>query len=270
MMVVGQYPTAGAEAEVSRGQFMMPEGMSLQVPFGRFVLPDGSLFLEGQGVKPTIKVSVDASNAASTSDVVLNAAVAAILGQASASTQGSAPSVPVPSLPTQSSSAQASGSPTPAATLQPAASAPTIDTVSQSQAVAASGIGTLESKASEQYPNFPKPGTQTYTVTLAATDQILWASGWCATTSDILTSNLKNMQFKFTLDGKDVSLSDFATADGSSNGQQCHEIFVALGNWPVGKHHITTTVTYTVKINDGISDYAPGNYISDYTVNVQP
>jgi C-terminal processing protease CtpA/Prc len=52
MLVVGQYPTAGVEAEVARGQFELPEGMSLQVPTGRFVLPDGSIFLEGQGVVP--------------------------------------------------------------------------------------------------------------------------------------------------------------------------------------------------------------------------
>jgi hypothetical protein len=43
MIVVGQYPTGGVEAEVSRGQFQLPNGLSLQVPTGRFVLPDGTL-----------------------------------------------------------------------------------------------------------------------------------------------------------------------------------------------------------------------------------
>ncbi len=46
--------------------------------------------------------------------------------------------------------------------------------------------------------------------------------------------------------------------------------YVALSNWPVGKHHIVTTATFTSKINDGTSDYAPGDYVLDYTVNVQP
>ena len=36
MIVVGQTPTAGIEAEVARGQFLLPEGMSLQAPTGRF------------------------------------------------------------------------------------------------------------------------------------------------------------------------------------------------------------------------------------------
>ena len=231
--------------------------MSLQIPFGRFVLPDGSLFLEGQGVKPTIKVPIDASNAASTDDVVLNAAVNAVLGQSSSSTQSSTPT-----------------SPTPSVTLQPAASAPTIDTISQSQTIASSGAPQLEDKATEQYSGFPSPGTQTYTVALSSTDQVLWTYGWCATTTDILNTNLKSIQLKFNLDGQDVPLSDFATVDGTetlqNTEQQCHTTYVALSNWPVGKHHIVTTATFTSKINDGTSDYAPGDYVLDYTVNVQP
>jgi len=258
MMVVGQYPTAGAEAEVSRGQFLLPEGISLQVPFGRFVLPDGSLFLEGQGVKPTIKVPIDASNAASTDDVVLNAAVKAVLGQASSS-------------PSQPSQGVSSTSPTPSATLLPAASAPTIDTVSQSKA-AYSNTPSLEDNAAEQYKSsdFSKPGTLTYTVSLSSTDQVIWSYGWCATTTDILNTDLKSIQLKFNLDGQDVPLSDFATDDSQQSGQQCHTFYVALSNWPVGQHHIVTTATFTNKINDGTSDYAPGNYVLDYQVSVQP
>jgi len=81
MMVVGQYPTGGIEAEVSRGQIKMPEGISMQFPTGREILPDGSLFLEGQGVQPTLKVPVDQSTALSSDDVVLQAAENAILGK---------------------------------------------------------------------------------------------------------------------------------------------------------------------------------------------
>jgi C-terminal processing protease CtpA/Prc len=81
IIVVGQYPTGGIEAEVSRGQIKMPEGISMQFPTGREVLPDGSLFLEGQGVQPTLKVPVDKSTALSSDDVVLQAAENAILGK---------------------------------------------------------------------------------------------------------------------------------------------------------------------------------------------
>ena len=81
MMVVGQYPTGGIEAEVSRGQIKMPEDISMQFPTGREVLPDGSLFLEGVGVQPTIKVPINETTVLSTDDVVLKAAEDAILGK---------------------------------------------------------------------------------------------------------------------------------------------------------------------------------------------
>ncbi len=80
-VIVGEYPTAGVEAEVSRGQVKMPEGINMQFPTGREVLPDGSLFLEGTGVQPTLKVPVNAANVLSTDDVVLTAAENSILGK---------------------------------------------------------------------------------------------------------------------------------------------------------------------------------------------
>lgn len=81
IIVMGQYPTAGVEAEVSRGQYKLPEDLSLQVPTGRFVLPDGSIFLEGKGVQPTRRVPIDEQTALSSEDVVLQAAEQAISGE---------------------------------------------------------------------------------------------------------------------------------------------------------------------------------------------
>jgi C-terminal processing protease CtpA/Prc len=71
MVVVGQYPTAGVEAEVARGQFKLPEGMSLQIPTGRFVLPDGSIFLEGVGVQPTERIAITQETVLSGNDPVI-------------------------------------------------------------------------------------------------------------------------------------------------------------------------------------------------------
>jgi C-terminal processing protease CtpA/Prc len=58
-IVVGQYPSAGVEAEVLRGPYWLPEDIFFQAPTGRYVLPDGALFLEGAGVAPTLRVPVD-------------------------------------------------------------------------------------------------------------------------------------------------------------------------------------------------------------------
>lgn len=78
MKVVGETPTAGVEAEVARGQFKMPEGISMQFPTGRFTRPDGSIFLEGKGVQPNVKVPVTAETVLSPGDAVLKAAEEAL------------------------------------------------------------------------------------------------------------------------------------------------------------------------------------------------
>ncbi len=80
MIVVGQYPTAGVEAEVARGQFRLPEGISLQVPTGRFTL-DGEVFLEGTGVEPTVRVPIDEETVLAEDDVVLRRAEQHLLDQ---------------------------------------------------------------------------------------------------------------------------------------------------------------------------------------------
>lgn len=251
MMVIGQYPTAGVEAEVSRGQFLLPEGMSLQVPFGRFLLPDGSLFLEGQGVKPTVKVPVDEHTAAATDDVVLKAALAAVTGQAGAGGGTAA-------------------NPTPSAPLAAAGAPPKMGSADQAMSALTSGAPFLEDKASEKYQSadYQKPGKLTFTVGLAPSDQVVWAYYWCATTQSVLDDNFKSIKLKFMLDGKDVT-SQMQKSDVPNNGQQCRVYFSSLGNWPAGSHHLATTATFANKINDGTSDYPAGDYLLDYTVNVQ-
>ena len=78
-IVVGYEPTAGVVAEVSRGSFDLPEGINIQMPTGRYVLPDASLFLEGSGVAPTLRVPFDGKTALSDDDAVYDAAEQALL-----------------------------------------------------------------------------------------------------------------------------------------------------------------------------------------------
>lgn len=79
--VVGQYSSAGVFASVVPGQYRLPDGLTLQLSIRRYTNEDGSLFLEGTGVVPTVRVPVDERTALAPGDVELEAAEALILRQ---------------------------------------------------------------------------------------------------------------------------------------------------------------------------------------------
>jgi C-terminal processing protease CtpA/Prc len=87
-LVVGMSPSAGIEAEVSRGQYLLPEGIGIQIPTGRFKDANGQLFLEGTGVVPNLKVPVTLKNLLSEKDVVLATAVRALNKRLAAAAAG--------------------------------------------------------------------------------------------------------------------------------------------------------------------------------------
>jgi hypothetical protein len=240
MIVVGQFSTGGVEAETARGSFNLPEGFSVTVPTGRFILSDGSIFLEGQGVPPTLKVPVDATTALSTEDVVLQAGIDVVLQPLGA---GVAPSA-----------------------------APKIADATDAEAAFTSGAAFLEDLARESYEpvTFSKPGTATYTVPLTDSETVIWSYVWCSANADTLAKNFENIQLKFMLDEKEVPVDSFATYELETGGQTCRLVYTALSDWTAGEHHIVTTATFKSKINDGTADYEPGDYILDYKVYLKP
>jgi C-terminal processing protease CtpA/Prc len=82
MIVVGHSPTAGVVSDASRGQFLLPEGFTFQFPTGRYILPDGTVFLEGQGTPLTARVPVDEDTVLSLDDILLTVAEAIVQGNA--------------------------------------------------------------------------------------------------------------------------------------------------------------------------------------------
>ncbi len=240
MIVVGEYPSAGVEAEVGRGQFLLPESMSFQAPTGRFTLPDGSIFLEGAGVQPTVKVPITAENVLSEEDVILNAAEKAVLEPAGA---GVTPSGP----PKVASAAEAEAGVTSA---QP-----------------------IEELAREQYTSAElsqMDSVFTYTIALDKSQDMLWSWGWCATSNEILKDNIEHITVKMTLDGEEIALDTFATFEGENSGQFCRFYYTLLSDWPAGQHGVQTLVTFDDPINDGTADYPTGSQTFQYNVYIKP
>ncbi len=240
-IVVGEYPTAGTEAEVSRGQFKMPEDISLQVPTGRFVNPDGSLFLEGQGVQPTLRVPITPETVLSDEDVVLKTAEEALLKPLGADITPSGP--------------------------------PKLEPPSQAQADLINGAAFLESKARQKPKDtdLNKPGTVTYVVPLQdPKEPVVWSYGWCAADKETLNANFQHIRLTFTLDGQTVPADKLSTIDYTPNGQVCRLVYAVLKDWPAGEHHLTIRATFLQPINDGFQDYPAGDYIQQYNVFVSP
>ncbi len=241
MIVVGQYPTGGVEAETARGTFNLPEGFSLTVPTGRFILPDGSIFLEGQGVPPTLRVPVDETTVFSTEDVVLQAGMNAALQPLGA---GITPSA-----------------------------APQVASAAEAEAALQSGAAFLEDLARESYDpavTFSKPGVAAYTVPLTEAESVIWAYAWCAADSETLAQNFENIQLKFVLNDKELPPVSLNTYDLETDGKVCRLVYTALSGWSAGEHHLVTTAAFTDKINDGFAEYESGDYILDYKVYLQP
>lgn len=239
MMVFGETPSAGVEAEVGRGQFELPEEISFQAPTGRFTNPDGSIFLEGQGVQITNPVPINAENVISGEDFILKAAERAILLPLGAGI-----------VPTGD---------------------PVVGTKAEANAYLSSGeIYILEDLAKEQYQEFLPGETYAYTLPIEGDQAALWSYIWCAKDQAILESNFKSIKLDFKLGEESPDPANLLTFDFPNSGQMCRLVAFKLSDWPVGEHHLTTTVTFTQKINDGFGDYPKGVYIYEYAVYVKP
>lgn len=240
MMVFGETPSAGVEAEVGRGQFQLPEGLSLQAPTGRFTLPDGSIFLEGKGVQPTNPVPVNVENVLSGKDYILDAALQAILQPDGA---GVTPT-----------------------------GAPIVTTADNAISFIQSGnANLLEDLAREQYSNPTQSSkTYTYTIPLKESQPLLWGFFWCAKDKTTLEANFENFKFTFLLDGNKPDPANLASVDFPNQGQSCRINVYQLIDWPAGEHHLSTQVTLVRKMNDGFTDFAKGSFTYDYTVYIKP
>ena len=239
--VVGMFPTSGTMADVGDGQIEMPDGIFMQFPTERFLLEDGSLFLQGTGVQPTLWVPRTFETVSSTEDVVLQWGENAVLLPLGA---GITPSAP-PRIMTQDETNTA------------------LSTADQ-----------FESKAREEYTTddyLLVPNDFTFTIELKKkTTTLLWAWGWCAADAATLEDNLSKLEVTFTLNGADVPLDSFLRLDYPSGGQSCTAYLAGLTDWQAGENVAVTTVNFTAPLNDGAYDFPAGAQVFTYNIFVKP
>lgn len=238
-IVVGMYPSGGIFAEVARGQFVLPEGMSVQVPTGRTVDADGDIVLEGVGVVPTVKVPITEETVLTNEDVELKAAQDAIFG-------------------VSPDDVQIEGG-------------PTLGSPASTKTALIANTPLLEQQAQEQYSadDLAEVGaTFTYTVALEQDTRLMWGYGWCATSRAILNQNYEHLKMEFAINGQPIALDKFYEDESATSGLFCKSYYVVVFRWPSGETKLQTVVTFEEKINDGVGDYEAGTQTFDYTVTL--
>ena len=219
--------------------FMMPEDTYVQMTVTREMDADGNIHIEGSGVEPDIRVPVTVESfqrELAGEDVILEEAEKVISQPKGAGVTPSAP--------------------------------PKFASKEEAENAFSSGASFLEEIAREQYTSeeVSVPGVFTYTVPLAESETLVWSYFWCTTTTEILDQNFSQIEVNFELNGEPVSLDKFVTADLPSSDTKCRVIYTALSDWKSGEHHLTTAATFKTPINDGMSEYPAGDYISEYSV----
>lgn len=238
-IVVGVYPSGGIFADVLRGQYVLPEGISIQIPTERFTNPDGSLFLEGTGVVPTVRVPVTEATVFTTDDVVLQAAEDALLG------------ISPDDLRIEDG--------------------PIVGAASTTEAALKASAKFLEEAAKEQYSGAQLSEmnkTFPYTINLDKDQRLIWGWGWCATSAEILADNFKHIKLAFSVNGAAIDQSQFYEISAEQSGLFCKSYYTVVYKWPSGQTKLQTVVTLDAKINDGTADYLAGKQTFEYTVTL--
>ena len=132
----------------------------------------------------------------------------------------------------------------------------------------------LQSLAKEQYTeeelDRKTPGTLTFTINIKDDKPTYFNYGWCTKTEEILKQNFEHIEIKLYFNDKELGKDvvhpvTFTRPDGLL----CLDFGVMMSDWPNGKYNLEAVASFKEKINDGLADYAAGDYIYIYNVTVE-
>ncbi len=146
---------------------------------------------------------------------------------------------------------------------------PAIATRSQAYDQLEAGTPRLEALAGESYEINSQAGeSYQYNLFLDRMQNAMWGYGWCATSSDLLEQNWDHIRLVFKLNGRRVLEDRFVELEGTVEGLECRCFYTAVSDWPQGEHDLTTEVTFTSIIDDGLTSYPPEIHVDIYRVVV--
>lgn len=130
----------------------------------------------------------------------------------------------------------------------------------------------LQALAPEQYTeeDYAKPGTLTYNATITENLPTYFSYGWCAVDEDTLRQNFEHIQIKLYINDEEFPADAVHTLSfTSSTGLLCLDFGALMSDWPEGEYKLEAIATFDETINDGLGDYAAGDYIFIYNVVVK-
>ena len=243
--VFGFYPSNGIFGEVGRGQYQLPGGYSFQIPTGLSLDLEGNVIIEGTGVVPDVFVPLTEETVFAQfideEDVVLDFAVE-VLNQ-------------------------------PLGVGITPAHSPTIGSKEDAEAAFQTQTDFLEARAQEEYDDdeLSLAGrTYIYTIPLNRSRDLMWLYVWCTADQESFEYNWSQIELVFALNDEAVPLDQFVRLEGVFGGNRCRVYYTVVGDWAVGEHLLTTTITFTEPLNDGIAeeDYPAGTHVYEYHVFV--
>ncbi len=243
--VLGYYASNGIYGEVARGQYLLPGGYSFQAPTGMTQDMDGNTIIEGTGVLPDVRVPLNEETVQleylAGRDVVLDYALEVLSQPLGA---GVTPEY-----------------------------SPQVGSKSEAEAAFQAQTDSLDAAAQEQYEEseLARAGqTYTYTIPLGRSRDLMWLYAWCTADETSFEDNWSKIELEFATNGENVPIEDFAKLEGIFSDNHCRAYYTVLSDWAVGEHIVTTSVTFTDSINDGImaEDLPAGTHVFEYHVYV--
>lgn len=156
---------------------------------------------------------------------------------------------------------------------EPAAAMPTMEKNADNviKVLTSNNYVRLEALAKEQYTeqDFAKPGTLTFTVNITDDQPTYFSYGWCAVDDTTLQNNFQHIDVSLYFNEKKLGSDVVHTLSfTSANNLHCADFGVLISDWPNGEYKLKAVATFNDKINDGMADYAAGDYVFEYNVTV--
>jgi len=156
---------------------------------------------------------------------------------------------------------------------EPEGPMPTMETDANAviKTLSAPGWHYLDALVKEKYSSevFAKPGTVKFTANITDDEPVYFTYGWCAVDDATLKQNFEHITVKLYINGEELGEDVVHQLTyTSSDNMACLDHGVLTSNWPDGNYDLKAVATFDEKLNDGLDDYEPGDYIFEYKVSV--